>query len=164
MNYLNAGTGYAWAGQVKLIVSAWSFNMIDPFDSWANFGLAPPIGSMKNHLTNLNAGTGKACAGQDKLMLSSELINQVELFEPCGNFGLAPPIGSTQKWLNLRLRLTWMLGQEKLVLDKLNWCFPQKFWIKLSFLIHGKTLDLLLQLVLEILNFQNEVQLTWMLG
>ena len=70
--------------------------MIDPLDSWANFGLAPPMGSTKIHLTNLNAGTGKACAGQDKLMLSSDWTNQVELFEPWGNFGLAPPIGSTQ--------------------------------------------------------------------
>ena len=70
--------------------------MIDPLDSWANFGLAPPMGSTKIHLTNLNAGTGKACAGQDKLMLSSDWTNQVELFEPWGNFGLAPPIGSIQ--------------------------------------------------------------------
>ena len=42
---LNEGTGKPCAGHDKLMVWPNSFSKIDPFDSCANLGPAPPIGS-----------------------------------------------------------------------------------------------------------------------
>ena len=42
---LNEGTGKPCAGHDRLIAWFNSFNSIDPFDSCANFGPAPPMGS-----------------------------------------------------------------------------------------------------------------------
>ena len=43
---LNEGTGKLCAGQDKLMTSPERLSKIEPLDSWANLGLAPPIGSV----------------------------------------------------------------------------------------------------------------------
>ena len=82
-------------------------NKLEVFDSWENFGLAPPIGSRnfefsKWSSTNLNAGIGEPWAGQVKAIpLLKYSVNVRESnFE--ANFGLADPIGST-KTSNVKL-------------------------------------------------------------
>ena len=47
LNYLNDGTGNAWAGQFKLMTDTAALVSLDPSSSDENLGNDPPIGSKK---------------------------------------------------------------------------------------------------------------------
>ena len=117
---LNAGKGYACAGHVSVTDTPECLSRWILLISIENFGFAPPIGSknipmISSILYYLNAGTGYAWAGQDKLIVSASSFNIIDPLDSWANFGLAPPIGSMKN-----LWLTWMQGQERPVLDKIN--------------------------------------------
>ena len=103
-NYLNAGSGKPWAGQIKAIDDSSENTTVLLLSVEENFGLALPIGSRVliikklNFISNdyLNDGTGAPWAGQERAIISFSFLTKRLNLVSEENLGAAPPMGSKE--------------------------------------------------------------------
>lgn len=105
-NYLDKGTGNAWAGHNNVTLELISVLKPLTLSRVGNFGGTLPTGSIHKHTNRLkkkikyrfylNIGTGKAWAMQSNVQLSFIEASVISIIFQA-NFGAALPIGSKEK-------------------------------------------------------------------